>query len=172
VARFCESSVPQATFNKRKMTVKLFHALLASGHTCYAAWLDGDIVGWDWVWTKGFVCRYTGLRLEWPEDTCYAGELFEDSRYGGKGVGLALLSHSLRAAQEQGYARQVCWVDSKNKKMLSGAIQLFDFEIIGEIRRKGLFPLEWTRLEGLFSRLSVSRWENRGRAGRGGTLVL
>jgi acyl carrier protein/GNAT superfamily N-acetyltransferase len=167
---FWESS-PGVTLNKEKMTLELFGSLLASGHTCYAAWLDDAIVGWDWIWEHGFRCRITGLRLDWPKDTCYAGELYEHKRHGGKGIGLALLAFSLRESKRKGYARQVFWVDARNRRMLSASMQLFKFEITGEIRRKGLFPMEWTPLEKFFTRLSFSSWKNNGREGRG-TLVL
>ena len=149
------------TFNKRRMTIELFEKLLASGHICYVAWLDDEIVGSDWVWDKGFYCWSTGLRLDWPKDTSYGGELYEHKRYRGKGIGLALLAFSLSELKKKGYARQVCWVEAGNIPMLSASIQLFNFEIIGSIRQWGIVPP-----------LAFSTWETDRRAGRGGTLVL
>jgi GNAT superfamily N-acetyltransferase len=154
-------SNPHITFNRETMTLELFKRLLASGHTCYAAWLGDEIVGYDWIWEKGFYCRYTGLRLDWPSDTCYAGELWEHDRYRGKGIGLALLAFSLGEVKKKGYARQVFWVASTNLLMLSASMQLFNFEIIGSIRRWGTLPP-----------LSFSTWKTDEHAGHGGTLIL
>jgi len=153
-------SNPHINFNRETLTMELFEKLLASGHTCYAAWLDDEIVGQDWVWDRGFYCRNTGLRLDWPRDTCYADELSEHDRYGGKGIGLALLAFSLGESKKMGYARQVCLVYSRNLAMLNASIQLFNAEIIGSIR-SWVTPL-----------LPFSTWKIDGRAGHGGTLIL
>jgi GNAT superfamily N-acetyltransferase len=100
------------------------------------------------------------LKLSWPSDTCYAGELYEHPQHQGQGVGLALLAFSLAETKRRGYRRQVSWVTAHNTKMLSGSLQLMGFTKIGRIDIRRVF------------RRPFSTWDIGGRAGRGGTVIL
>jgi len=157
---FCSSVVYRTHTANRRMSTALFHERLNSGYLCLGAWHDNRIVGVDWLSVEGYKCPFTGLRLHWPEESCYAMELFEHPEYVGKGVGLALLGYSLAVAKERGYREQITMVIGRNVKMLSAAVQLFGFSRIGEIDTKRI----------LFR--PFSRWNVGGRTGRGGRALL
>jgi GNAT superfamily N-acetyltransferase/acyl carrier protein len=142
----------------RRMAESFLHWRLLNGYTCFIAYHDRRIVGMTWDSVTGDHCFYTGLQFKMLPTTNYAFELYEHPGYGGKGVGLALLSHGLLAAKHRGFTKQVSWVDVSNTKMLSAAIHMFGFVKVGSVRT--------TRL---LQRPS-STWEIGGRAGRGGVV--
>ena len=157
---FCSSVVYRTHTGDRRMTLELFYERLTSGYVCLGAWHDDKLVAVDWLSAEGYKCPFTGLQLHWPDDSCYAMELFEHPGYVGKGVGLALLAYSLTVAKERGYREQATMVIATNVKMLSAAVQLFGFRRVGEI--------ETTRI--LLKPLS--RWNIAGRSGKGGVALL
>jgi acyl carrier protein/GNAT superfamily N-acetyltransferase len=148
------------TFDNKKMDIELFSQRLESGATCLIA-LHGDrIVGIDWLLERGYDCPYSGLRFTWARDTCYGGELYEHKDFQGCGVGLELLAFSIEVAKNKGFHRQVTWVTAKNVKMLSAAMQLFNFQIAGQI--------QITRILGR----PFSTWSIGSRSGIGGTAIF
>lgn len=157
---FCSAITYRTHTANRIMTMELFRQRLESGYVCLGAWLNDEIVAIDWWSGEGYKCPFTGLRFHWPDDTCYAMELFEHPEHTGKGVGLSLLAFSLATAKERGYRYQVAMVIGKNVKMLSASVQLFGFVKIGEI--------DTTRV--LFKPLSS--WQIDGASGRGGSVLL
>ncbi len=161
--------------NGHPITEEVLDPSSASRHTCYVATIDGAIAGYSWTWYEGFSCRYTGVQLDWPEGTCYGGNMRVAPEYRRKHIGLGLLAHGLREARDAGYARKVCWVLAHNEKML-GAIGQLGYRTTGEIRRTGWFPLQGSRFEraasGSFQRFSRVTWESSGRSGRGEPVVM
>lgn len=141
-----------ATFH-RKMDEDFLRHRLRHGYFCFIASHQGTLVGMTWVSTAGDRCVFTGLQLQMLPGACYAFELYERAAYGGKGVGLALLSQGLLEAKQRGFARQISWVDVSNTKMLSAAIHMFDFVKVGSIRTTRLFQMPF------------SKWEIAGRSG-------
>ena len=79
------------------------------------------------------------------KDSCFGLELYEDKRFMGKGVGLALLIYSLTVCKERGYAKQITWVDADNAPMLSSSVQLLGARKIGESQDKVIFSKSYTR---------------------------
>jgi acyl carrier protein/GNAT superfamily N-acetyltransferase len=133
------------------MSTKYFKERLDSGFICFVAYHNGSIIGVDWVSDQGkeeYVS--TGLTFAMEKESCYALELYEDKRFLGKGVGLALLTYSLAVCRERGYARQITWVNADNVKMLSASVQLLGARKIGEFQVKRIFNKPYTRwtLEG------------------------
>ena len=159
-SEFCSSIVYRTHTANKTMTMELFRQRLESGYVCLGAWLNGRIVGIDWLSGEGYKCPFTGLLLSWPNETCYAMELFEHPAHTGEGIGLALLAFSLATAKDRGYDSQVTMVIGRNVKMLSAAVQLFGFAKIGEI--------DTSRV--LFK--PFSSWKIGYKKGRGGTAVL
>jgi acyl carrier protein len=156
---FC-SSVVYRTIANRRMSMELFRKRLSAGYVCLGAWHDDILVGVSWLSDEGYKCAVTGLQLYWPNESCYAMELFEHPEHVSKGVGLALLGYSLAVAKERGYRKQVTMVLSRNVRMLSAAVQLFGFVKVGEINT--------TRI--LFK--PFSRWNIAGKSGWGGSAML
>ncbi|HET8651168.1 MAG TPA: GNAT family N-acetyltransferase [Gaiellaceae bacterium] len=91
---------------------------------------------------------------------CFGYWLTEAPSARGRGVGLALVAHSVRVAAERGFRTQVTWVTQDNAVMLAAATQLLGFRSIGTASR--------LRLLGF----TVWSWDLRGRRGRGPKLVL
>jgi GNAT superfamily N-acetyltransferase len=162
-------------FNGDRIAERMLAESLASRHKCYVATADGEIVGYSWTWFEGFSCHYLGAQLDWPEGTCYGGDMRVAREYRRKHVGLGLLAHGLQDARDRGYDRKVCWVLAHNEKML-GAIGQLGYRVTGEIRRTGWFPLHGSRLgpnsTGFFERFSTLSWKSDGRSGRGEPIVL
>lgn len=148
------------TIDGPKMDMTLFKARLESGAVCLAAWRQEQIIGMDWLFTKGYRCPYSRLTFTWPPDTCYGGELWEHAEFHGKGVGMSLLAASLATARKAGYLRQVTVVKAQNTKMLSAAVQLYGFEKTGAI--------SVTRL----LRRPFSIWHKGGKSGHTSTLTM
>lgn len=128
-----------ATIDKKEMNLTLFRRRLESGDVCLVAWHGDRIVGMDWLFARGYDCPYTGLRMEWPSDTCYGGELSEHDDFGGRGIGMALLAYSLAEAKRMGRHRQVATVVATNVKMLGAAVQLYGFTPVGKVQITRLF---------------------------------
>lgn len=119
----------------KTMSAGYFRERLESGFICLVAYHNGQVVGVDWVSDEGqeeYVT--TGLKFEMEADSCYGLELYEDKRHMGKGIGLALLAHSLGVCRDKGYRRQITWVDGRNTPMLSSSVQLLGARKIGEFR--------------------------------------
>lgn len=130
----------------KEMNTDLFRNRLDSGFLCFVAYHNGQIIGVDWVSDQGnddYV--NTGLKFEMEKDSCYGLELYEDKRFIGKGVGLALLIYSLTVCKERGYAKQITWVDGDNAPMLSSSVQLLGARKIGETQDKIIFSKPFTR---------------------------
>jgi GNAT superfamily N-acetyltransferase len=161
--------------NGEAITEQMLVPAAGNRYTCYVATVGNAVVGCSWTWHRGFDCRYLGVRLDWPEDTCYGGDMFVNPEYREKHVGLGLLVHGLLDARARGYTRKVCWVLAHNHKML-GAIGQLGYRITGQIRRTGWFPLHGSRFDpvtnGFFERFSSVTWESKGRTGRGSPIVL
>lgn len=153
-------SCSYATIDRSDMDLALFRRRMEAGDLCLAAWHEGRVVGVDWLFARGYDCPYTGLRLDWPPDTCYGGELSERGDFGGRGVGMALLAFSLAEARRRGHHRQVATVVATNARMLAAAVQIYGFVPSGEIRILRLFGRP------------RSAWRVRELSGRGGTVVL
>ena len=148
------------TIDDRPMSPELFRERLQSGSICLTAWLGDKAVATDWLFQKGYACPFTGLNFDWPQDTCYAGELYEHTDHRGQGIGMAVLAYSLAEAKRTGFKRQVACVAATNAKMLSASIHLYGLRNIGEIRTT------------LIRRKPFSSWKIGNRHGRGGTLTL
>ncbi len=99
------------------------------------------------------------VRVEQP-GACFGYWLTEAPAARGRGIGLALVAYSLRAARERGFRTQLTWVAEDNTAMLAAATQLLGFRSVGTASR--LHVLGLTRWS----------WELRGRSGRGRRLVL
>ena len=84
----------------------------------------------------------------------------EHHSYRGKGIGLALLSHSLAEAKARGFKKQVNWVNVTNPKMLTAAIHMTGFVQVGSIHTTWWFGRPF------------SRWQVGTRSGRGGSVTL
>jgi acyl carrier protein/GNAT superfamily N-acetyltransferase len=153
-------SCAYATIDRKDMDLTLFRRRMEAGDLCLAAWYGSRIVGVDWLFARGYDCPYSGLRLDWPPNTCYGGELSERGDFNGRGVGMALLAFSLAEARRRGYHRQVATVVATNARMLAAAVQLYGFVPSGEIRILRLFGRP------------RSAWRVRERSGRGATVVL
>ena len=144
---FPESSRQQKMAVYRERTQKDVIAFVAS---------SGDtIVGIDWLSGVGDYEPDLGLHVIMKAGSCFGFDLNEHPSYRGKGVGMALLSHSLEHARKIGYARQFTIVHDTNTKMLGAAVQIFGFEVVGEI-----VTTRW------FGKVQ-SRWRLRDREGRG-----
>jgi acyl carrier protein/GNAT superfamily N-acetyltransferase len=148
------------TLDRKKMDMALFRQRLATGYSCMTAWLDGQIIGVDWLLERAYYCPHTGLELSWPSDSIYAGELYEHAEFRGKGIGLTLLAFSLDESRKNGYLRQVTLVAARNTKMLGAALQMFGFRKSGEIHTTRIF------------RQPLSVWRIGERSGRGGRVNL
>ncbi len=148
------------TIDGQKMDMTLFKARLESGAVCLAAWRQEQIIGMDWLFTKGYRCPYSRLTFTWPPDTCYGGELWEHAEFHGQGVGMSLLAASLATARKAGYLRQVTVVKARNTKMLSAAIQLYGFKKTGAISVHRLL------------RRPFSIWHKGGKSGHSSTVAM
>jgi acyl carrier protein/GNAT superfamily N-acetyltransferase len=148
------------TADNKKMTIDIFRQRMDSGYTGLVAWYQSKIIGIDWLSNVGYNCPFTGLKIMWPKEFCYAMELYEHKKYQGQGVGLALLAFSLVEAKKKGYSTQITLVRAKNIKMLSAAIHFFSFRKIGEVHTIRIF------------RRPFSKWQIGKNSGRGGILLL
>ena len=101
------------------------------------------------------ITTFGGVKVDMAANAADAINKIEHRKYD-----IILCDYSLGEAKRRGYRRQVCWVDAGNKRMLSAAIQLYGFRIIGEIRTTNV-------LKRPFSTWTVGR-----RGGRGGTAAL
>jgi acyl carrier protein/GNAT superfamily N-acetyltransferase len=99
------------------------------------------------------------VRVEQP-GTCFGYWLHEAPSARGRGIGLALVAHSLRVAHQRGFRTQLTWVAEDNSAMLAAATQLLGFRSVGTASRLRLLGLtRWS-------------WDVGGRRGRGRQLVL
>jgi GNAT superfamily N-acetyltransferase/acyl carrier protein len=99
------------------------------------------------------------VRLEQP-GACFGYWLHEAPAARGRGIGLALVAHSLRVARERGFRTQLTWVADDNAAMLAAATQLLGFRSVGTAsRRRFLGVTRWS-------------WDVGGRTGRGRQLLL
>jgi acyl carrier protein/GNAT superfamily N-acetyltransferase len=138
------------------MSTKLFRERLDSGFICLVACHNEQIIGVDWISDRGHEEYVTnGLEFEMEAESCYALELYEDKRFMGKGVGLALLSYSLAVCKERGYTRQITWVAADNAHMLISSVQLLGARKIGEFQVRRIFNRPYPR------------WTIEGKEGRG-----
>lgn len=119
---------------------------------------DGNrIVALDLLSTTG---DPGNIELRRERDTCWGLYLVEAPDFRGRGIGLALLAHSLRVARERGFRAQLTAVRQDNKPMVAAAVQLLGFRRIGHAQRTHV--------------LGVTRWswEIDGRSGRARRLVI
>lgn len=93
-------------------------------------------------------------------DACWGLYLVEAPDFRGRGIGVALIAHSLRVSRELGCRAQLAAVRDDNKPMLAACVQLLGFRVIGHAQR--------TRLLG-GTRWS---WEIDGRRSRGRRLEI
>ena len=121
----------------------LFHKRRDAGFICLVAVRDAEIVGIDWLSTTGDHSHETGVTILTRNRSCYGLDLYE--KYSGEGIGLALLTYSLTEAKRRGFDTQVMYVDSRNIQMLSAAVQLLGFRMIGSIRTTRVFAMRSSR---------------------------
>jgi acyl carrier protein/GNAT superfamily N-acetyltransferase len=130
-------------------------AALRDGVVALVAARNGRVVALDLLSSRG----EEDIRLERPQ-ACYGYRLVEAPDARGHGIGVALLAHSLRAAQELGFRSQITVVEDHNRAMLATATLILGFRQIGTARRlRILGRTRWS-------------WEVDGRRGSGPSLVV
>jgi acyl carrier protein/GNAT superfamily N-acetyltransferase len=93
-------------------------------------------------------------------DACWGLYLVEAPDFRGRGIGVALIAHSLRVSRELGCRTQLAAVRADNKPMLAACVQLLGFQAIGHAQRRRLLG---------FTRWS---WEIDGKRSRGRRLEI
>jgi GNAT superfamily N-acetyltransferase/acyl carrier protein len=139
---------------------RAFEGRFLRGYVCLTAWLEGRLVGIDWITETAHPDSNTGVEYQMGEGTCCGVDLYEHPAHAGRGIGSTLLLASLGEARKRGHRRQVTVVNARNLKMLAASVHLIGFEIIGTIRTVRVF------------RKPVSVWEIDGRVGRGRRVLI
>jgi GNAT superfamily N-acetyltransferase/acyl carrier protein len=129
--------------SSRSEKLAAYRRRLVKDVTAFVALLGDKIVGIDWLNGIGSYESGLGLEVKMKPGSCFGYDLNEHPDYRGKGVGMALLSHSLESARRANYASQFTIVHASNTKMLSAAVQIFGFEVVGEIVTKRWFGRRW-----------------------------
>jgi GNAT superfamily N-acetyltransferase len=133
----------------------IYRNRLGKDVTAFVAMIGEKIVGIDWQNGTGEYEPILGLDVKMKPGSCLGYDLNEHPDFRGKGVGMALLSHSLEEARRAKFVRQFTIVYASNAKMLSAAVQIFGFDVVGEI-----VTTRW------FGRMQC-RWELGDRKGHG-----
>jgi len=138
-----------------RLKTRQFRVRLARGYTCLGAFEGGRLLAIDWLNSIDF-----DASVEATPGTWLGIDLYERPDQTGRGVGSALLAHSLAVARTAGYRRQAAYVDARNTRMLAAAIGLLGFTSFGSAhRQKVVGRVRW-------------RWTIDGAAGAGPVLVL
>jgi GNAT superfamily N-acetyltransferase len=124
---------------ERSKKTKLFDDRFSKGYRCCAAWIDGKIIGIDWLTDKEDHEPETGLHIKLHPGSCYGLDLHEHPYYKGQGIGLAILSYNIQETKNLGFQQQYSIVSSRNESMLMAVTQLFGYKKIGTIKTKRFF---------------------------------
>ncbi len=123
----------------REYKSQVFKKRLETDVVCLAV-MDGDrVVAIDWFSHHRAVETELGLVVEMTPEVCYGYDLHEHPDYQSQGLGLALLSYTLKFAREMGYRKQYAIVHEHNHKMLSVSTQLMGMKKVGEIEVARVF---------------------------------
>lgn len=136
----------------RRPSLRLVARALGDGAIALVATDGGRVVALDLLSGDGASGE---IVLEPARAACWGLYLVEAPDCRGRGIGLALLAHSLRVARELGYRAQLAAVRDDNMPMLAASVQLLGFQPIGYARRTRVLGLRWWT------------WEIDGEPGRG-----
>ena len=114
---------------------------LADGAVALVAAQGSRVVAVDFLSADG---NRGEVELAPSKGACWGLQLTEAPDVRGRGIGLALLAHSLRVAQQLGFLAQITAVRNDNAPMLAACVQLLGFRHLGIARR--------TRI------LGITRW--------------
>ena len=130
---------------------------LRAGASATVAAEAGRIVGFNVLSSTG---EPGEVIIRPGERACWGIYLREALHARGRGIGIALLAHSLADTRSRGFNAQLSMVRTNNAPMLAAATQVLGFRPIGRATRIRLFG--WTRWS----------WQIKGRTGRGPRLVI
>jgi GNAT superfamily N-acetyltransferase len=117
----------------REYKTQIFGRKLNSDVICIAVMDGKQVVALDWFSHHRAVEKDLGIEVEMSPEVCFGYDLHEHPDYHSQGLGLALLSYTLKYARDLGYKRQYAIVLDNNVKMLSVATQLMGMRKVGQV---------------------------------------
>jgi GNAT superfamily N-acetyltransferase/acyl carrier protein len=139
----------------RPRALRQIRSWLGEGYLALGAFEGERAMALDWLHHSDPAGAVVGI-----DGTCVGIDLRERSGQVGRGIGFALLAHSLRVARAEGYARQAAAVAHDNVRMRTACTSLLGFTEVGSARRTTrLGRVQWT-------------WTRNGAAGSGTLLPL
>ena len=123
----------------REYKTHVFKKRLANDVICLAVMDGNQVAALDWFSHHRAVEMDLGLEVEMSSKVCYGYDLWEHPNYHSQGLGLALLSFTLKFARDLGYERQYAIVHEHNHKMLSVSTQLMGMKKVGELEVSRIF---------------------------------